>query len=145
MMTDEIAQRLMPLLVRRTWRRGLVSVASLGYGTRMSALASGAVPLAFAALVIAGTSGVGLLLATRKVAEGLDGLLDECERAVRAVAHRIAFRIIGYARLAADTRALWLPRAPGEVTLALLLVCLPVYLLPTAIVAWAEPEAAAEG
>lgn len=127
--------------------------ASLGYGTRMGALASGAVPLALAALVIAGTSGAGLLLATRKVAEGSDGLLAERERAGRAVAHRIACRIIGYvlplpvayARLAAGTRALWLPREPGEVTLALLLVCLPVYLLPTAVVAWAEPEAAAEG
>lgn len=59
MMADEIAQRLMPLLVRRTWRRGLVLAASLGYGTRMRALASGAVPLALAMLMIAGTSASG--------------------------------------------------------------------------------------
>ena len=87
--------RLMPLLVRHTRRRGLVT-ASLGYGTRVGALASGAVPLARAARPRDHERGAGQLLSTRKVAEGSDGLLDDRGRAGRAVAPRIAFRIVGY-------------------------------------------------
>jgi hypothetical protein len=139
----------------RAARRGLVLSLYLGYALILTlfatreALPSGwFAPLAFILLLVTALSYIGLYTSTRSVADASDGQLDERERSVRDSAYRFAYQALSgtfllsafYTMVAMDGGSLWFPRTLNEASAVFWGVFLLATTLPTAIIAWREPD-----
>ena len=124
-------------LVGSFWLNG---AADLPRWTAMLPIAAGAALLAGLTTVFVG--------AWWDRANQVDAALDERERAVRDRAYRSSYTVVGtlcvttvvYAAIAADSGRGWLPSTSNEWQAVVWGVLLLVMTIPTAVLAWTEPD-----
>jgi hypothetical protein len=82
------------------------------------------------------------------ISSGEDRLLDERQQAFRNKMYLLAYQILGalvmvlalYGYIAADSKSLWLPKSELELQAVFWGVWVLVTTLPSALVAWLEPD-----
>jgi len=128
-------------------------LALVGVGVVLGRLGSGWASLPPILFGVAGFAGWMLLRrAVETTADLPDDALDERQRAVRDRAYLVAYRFVDaiffaaavYGALAWDTGLLWLPDDWVAVQACVWAVFLLVTTLPSAALAWAEPEPVGE-
>lgn len=140
----------------RTIRRALVLATYLGYILLVAMFWARSVrdlPAWFLLLVLAPgsvtlLSFVGLYTATHSIADQPDKRLDERQRLIRDRAYRSAYQVLAavflmsalYSYIALDSGSLWFPRTANQLNAFFWGAMLLAMTLPTAIIAWTEPD-----
>jgi hypothetical protein len=141
-----------PLLERRV-RRALVIGCYGGYALFVLAWVVTATPLREVLTLLLGllcVTCMGMLLMPNVlgVSDGMETLLDERQRAFRHRAYVRAYALLSglvvatalYTFIAVDSGRLWLPQGGLSLQAVFWGVLLLVLTLPTALIAWTEPE-----
>jgi hypothetical protein len=133
----------------RSARRRWVAVTGVGFAVALAAAVAGLVPLALAGLLAFLVGGAGTTISVSNIGDRRASVLDERQLARRDRAYRLAYGAIGWPLsfllvylmfVLASGRPL-LPEEfvqVGAVVLAGAIML--VVLLPTAILAWTEPD-----
>lgn len=140
----------------RTIRRALVLATYLGYMVLVAMFWARSVrdlPNWFLLLILVPgfvtlLSFAGLYTSTYSMADQPDKRLDERQRMVRDRAYRFAYHALAavflvaalYAYIALDSGSLWFPRTSNQLNAFFWGAMLLATTLPTAVIAWTEPD-----
>ncbi len=143
-------------LVKRSLRRALVVGCYGGYALLVLAWVFTPTPLReilslWLGLLCVTCMGMLLMPNILGVSGGMETLLDERQRALRHRTYVRAYSVLAglvafvalYVFIAVDAGTLWLPRSNLALQAVLWGVLILVVTLPTALVAWMEPDAPA--
>lgn len=153
--TQTVLHRPAPSL-GRTIRRALVLATYLGYMVLVAMFWARSVrdlPDWFLLLILVPgfvtlLSFAGLYTSTYSMADQPDKRLDERQRMVRDRAYRFAYQALAavflvaalYAYIALDSGSLWFPRTSNQLNAFFWGAMLLATTLPTAVIAWTEPD-----